>query len=226
MITPGVNDFAVKSVNINREKNYAFLEFFDKDDATIIISMDGMQFNGANLALRRPKEYHDAVASGQLMEEMPKGIILPGMMNQAVPDGPDKVFIGNIPLSLTDDEVKAFVNSYGELKAFQLAKEPGTNISKGYGFFKYVDPNVTEDAVEGLNGISIGPNTIVVSLPSKGQPMGIAGWLTFGAAASSTGVDPSILGLPQVPATRVLVLQNMVGSSERKGSLIVYLCDF
>jgi len=211
-VTPGVNEFATKSVNINREKNYAFIEFFDKDDSTIVISMDGILYNGSPLALRRPKEYHEAISSGQLMEEVPKLLAIPGMAAQQVPDGPDKIFMGNIPLSLTDLDVRAFASSYGAIAAFHLAKEPGTNISKGYAFFKYQDASVAEDAAEGLDGISIGMNVIICQLVSKGKNTGgPAGLLTY----EHTAPTPASLGMtPQHPPSRVLVLQNMVTRQE------------
>jgi len=212
VVTPGVNEFATKSVNINRDKNYAFIEFFDKDDSTIVISMDGIVFNGQALALRRPKEYHEAITSGQLMEEVPKLLAIPGMAAQQVPDGPDKLFMGNIPLSLTDTDVRTFASSYGSIAAFHLAKEPGTNISKGYAFFKYEDPSVAEDAAEGLNGITIGLNLIICQLVSKGKSSGgPGGLLTY----EQTAPTPASLGLSApLPPTKVLVLQNMVTRQE------------
>ena len=118
------------------------------------------------------------------------------------------MFMGNIPLSLTDSDVRTFASSYGSIAAFHLAKEPGTNISKGYAFFKYEDPSVAEDAAEGLNGITIGLNIIMCQLVSKGKgSSGPGGFLTYEQSAPT----PSALGLPAPPpATKILVLQKMV----------------
>jgi len=43
--------------------------------------------------------------------------------------------------------VKELVGTYGQLKAFHLVKERDSTTSKGYCFFEYADPNVTDIAV-------------------------------------------------------------------------------
>jgi splicing factor U2AF subunit len=41
----------------------------------------------------------------------------------SVPDTPDKIFIGGLPMYLTDDQVVELLKSFGELKAFNLVKD-------------------------------------------------------------------------------------------------------
>lgn len=139
-----------------------------------------------------------------------------------VPDSAHKVFCGGLPYDLGEAEVKellqvtdaAGVNClcvqmyssclrqvYGALKAFHLVRERDSDTSKGYCFFEYLDPGVTDTAVkvrpsrrrlwhvnhvvsrvlwQGLNGIEIGSKTLTVrraqargDMPSSNMDMGI-----------------------------------------------------
>lgn len=48
----------------------------------------------------------------------------------AVPDTPNKIFIGGLPIYLNDDQVIELLKSFGELRAFNLVKDPATGQSK------------------------------------------------------------------------------------------------
>jgi len=54
---------------------------------------------------------------------------------------------------LQEEEVRKICESFGILRYFNLIKEKiGEEIvSRGYCFFEYQDPKVSEKAVEGLN---------------------------------------------------------------------------
>jgi len=46
------------------------------------------------------------------------------------PDTPNKIFMGGIPLTLSDEQVRELVSPFGELKSFALVKDPATNNSR------------------------------------------------------------------------------------------------
>ena len=58
--------------------------------------------------------------------------------------------------------------SFGALKAFNLVKDGATGLSKGYAFCEYADINVTEAAIQGLNGMQLGDKKLMVQLASVG----------------------------------------------------------
>ena len=58
--------------------------------------------------------------------------------------------------------------SFGVLKAFNLVKDAATGLSKGYAFCEYADTNVTEAAIQGLNGMQLGDKKLIVQLASVG----------------------------------------------------------
>lgn len=54
-------DILFGSMQINREKRQAFVEFLTPEDATAALSFDGRSLNGSALRIRRPKEYVEMV---------------------------------------------------------------------------------------------------------------------------------------------------------------------
>lgn len=50
----------VVSCEVNNEKAFAFAEFHESEDATRCIELDGVQFRGAVLKIKRPKDYVQA----------------------------------------------------------------------------------------------------------------------------------------------------------------------
>ncbi|KUF94123.1 hypothetical protein AM588_10008893 [Phytophthora nicotianae] len=67
-----------------------------------------------------------------------------------------RLIMSNIPVVLTEDQVKELVEPFGKLKSFTLVKDTATGASLGSALFEYEDKDVADQAVEGLNGLSIG----------------------------------------------------------------------
>lgn len=62
--------------------------------------------------------------------------------------------MGNIPLNMSDLEVRKMCESFGRLKSFNLVKDPANpELNKGYSFFEYVDDRSIEKAIKALNGL-------------------------------------------------------------------------
>jgi len=101
-------------------------------------------------------------------------------INQRVDDGPNKIFLGGLPYTLSKTEVIELLQAFGPLKAFHLAVDPAAPAeqnSKGYGFCEYVDPANTNLACEGLNGMELGekPLTVRVANPRNEREMAVMG---------------------------------------------------
>ncbi|KAM0789749.1 hypothetical protein ACM66B_006604 [Microbotryomycetes sp. NB124-2] len=204
-------DEPVISVHLNYEKNYAFVEFRNAEEATNALAFDGIIFQNSALKIRRPKDY-----IGGENEQAPH---VPGVISTNVPDTPNKIFIGGLPSYLTDDQVIELLKSFGELRAFNLVKEGGTGQSKGFAFCEYVDPSVTEVACQGLNGMELGDRFLVVQRAALGQNArrdqgpGGPGGDSFGVgsmAPTSTILQAAQDNQP----TRVLQILNMVSPEE------------
>ena len=57
------------------------------------------------------------------------------------------LYVGNIPWSTTEEELKAFFSEQGEVFSARIITERGTGRSRGYGFVEVAD----EDAENGRN---------------------------------------------------------------------------
>jgi splicing factor U2AF subunit len=120
------------------------------------LSLDGIEFQGAELSLKRPKEYIG---------------IDPALGGGAAADSPNKLFIGGLPTHLNEEQVQELLKSFGELKTFNLVKETvdGELQSKGFAFCEYVDPDVTELAIAGLHNFQLGDKGLVVQRADVGR---------------------------------------------------------
>ena len=125
------------SAQTSRDQSFALLEFKTPSDATVALALDGitmdddhvMTGNGApngdtkGLSIRRPKDYIvPAVA-----DEAPNPS---GAVSSVVTDTPNKISISNLPPYLTDEQVTELLLAFGELKAFVLVKDNGTEESR------------------------------------------------------------------------------------------------
>nr|XP_015193467.1 PREDICTED: splicing factor U2AF 65 kDa subunit-like isoform X3 [Lepisosteus oculatus] len=155
----------VLAVQINQDKNFAFLEFRSVDETTQAMAFDGIIFQGQSLKIRRPHDYQPLPG----MSENPS-VYVPGVVSTVVPDSAHKLFIGGLPNYLNDDQVKELLTSFGPLKAFNLVKDSATGLSKGYAFCEYVDVNVSDQlkAIAGLNGMQLGDKKLLVQRASVG----------------------------------------------------------
>ncbi|CAL8270653.1 unnamed protein product [Lota lota] len=197
----------VLAVQINQDKNFAFLEFRSVDETTQAMAFDGIIFQGQSLKIRRPHDYRPLPG----ISEQP-AFHVPGVVSTVVPDSPHKLFIGGLPNYLNDDQVKELLMSFGPLKAFNLVKDSTTSLSKGYAFCEYVDVSATDQAAAGLNGMQLGDKKLIVQRASVGAKNANP---TSMAEAPVTLQVPGLHRLQNSGApTEVLCLLNMVMPEE------------
>ncbi|XP_062321802.1 U2 small nuclear RNA auxiliary factor 2a isoform X1 [Osmerus eperlanus] len=204
----------VLAVQINQDKNFAFLEFRSVDETTQAMAFDGIIFQGQSLKIRRPHDYQPLPG----MSENPSVYVpgTPGVVSTVVPDSAHKLFIGGLPNYLNDDQVKELLTSFGPLKAFNLVKDSATGLSKGYAFCEYVDVNLNDQAIAGLNGMQLGDKKLLVQRASVGSKNA-----TLETSINQTPVTLQVPGLMNSSVnqmgglpTEVLCLMNMVAPEE------------
>ena len=132
------------SAQISHGREFALVEFKTPSDATLALALDGISMeedelsedrNGMTngdahgLSIRRPKDYiAPAVTDNSSYQE--------AVISSLVPETQNKVCITNLPTYLTDEQVTELLLSFGELKAFILIKDRGTDESRvSLGFF-------------------------------------------------------------------------------------------
>ncbi|RUS89803.1 hypothetical protein EGW08_002415 [Elysia chlorotica] len=193
----------VIAVQINLDKNFAFLEFRSVDETTQALAFDGISFQGQPLKIRRPSDYKPLPG----MAENPT-LAVPGVVSTVVQDSAHKIFIGGLPSYLNEDQVKELLVSFGPLSAFNLVKDSATGLTKGFAFCEYADVSVTDQACAGLNGMQLGDKKLIVQRASVG-------------AKNAQQQAPVQLQVPGLnlnqgagPATEVLCLMNMITAEE------------
>lgn len=197
----------VLACQINLDKNFAFLEFRSIDECTQAVAFDGINLKGQSLKIRRPHDYQPMPGITDGPAASVPGVV--GVISTVVPDSPNKIFVGGLPTYLTEDQVKELLLSFGQLRAFNLVKDSATGLSKGFSFCEYVDVSLTDQAIQGLNGMQLGDKKLIVQRANVGSKNN---------AMMTQPVQIQVPGLQMQSgsgtATEVLCLMNMVTPDE------------
>lgn len=187
----------VTSAYVNKDRHYGFLEFRSLEEASAGMQLDGISYNGHQLQVKRPTEYNAAMFAARIGKIPDMNTATLGLVSTQVPDSLHKVFCGGLPYAVEEGEVKALVSVYGALRAFHMVMGPDGQ-TKGYCFFEYADPSVTDDAIAGLNGMSLGERTLNVRRAQSRTEMAAANLQASLASQQS----------------RILVLRHMITAQE------------
>jgi splicing factor U2AF 65 kDa subunit len=204
------------SAQISKDRSYALLEFKSSEDTTNALALDGITMepdamdvsdghtNGASqgLQIRRPKDYIMPAITDETENEA-------GVLSNSVPDTQNKLSITNIPKYINEEQVQELLNSFGELKNYFLVKDAATDESLGIAFCEYLNAKeVTDAAIEGLNGMELGESKIVVKRASIGIQQ-VGGEMSVNAMSMMAGTKNA-----DVEKGRVLCLMNMISQEE------------
>ena len=124
-----------------------------------------------------------------------------------------KIFIGGLPAFISDEQVIELLQTFGELKSFNLVKD-ANGLSRGFAFCEYLKPELTDLACEGLHGLEMAEKKLIVQRASVGgvSMPNVDGALP-GAGMGRPILPIEILGpnglKPPVP-THVVLLLNCV----------------
>lgn len=73
------------------------------------------------------------------------------------------IYVGNLPHSSTETEVRSAFESYGAVESINLIKDRGTGNSRGFGFVIMDDATEAKNAISGLDGTDLGGRTLTVN---------------------------------------------------------------
>jgi RNA recognition motif-containing protein len=62
-----------------------------------------------------------------------------------------KLYVGNLPYSITDAKLEELFSQYGNVRSAQVVKDRDTGRSKGFGFVEMEDSNDANAAINALN---------------------------------------------------------------------------
>lgn len=66
------------------------------------------------------------------------------------------IYVGNLPYSMSDDELKKMFTSHGEVTSAKVIIDRNSGRSKGFGFVEMSSDDEAKKAIDALNGSEIG----------------------------------------------------------------------
>jgi RNA recognition motif-containing protein len=91
-----------------------------------------------------------------------------------------KIFVAGLPLDLDDAELTEIFEKFGLIASAKVVMDKATRKSKGFGFVDMPNAEEAKEAIEGLNGISLGKKPMVVKEAEEKGP-------SFGGGSSGGG---------------------------------------
>ncbi len=73
------------------------------------------------------------------------------------------IFIGSLPYSIKENDLKEFFEEYGEVSSARIITDKMSGRSKGFGFVEMSDDDAAKKAIEELNGAEVEGRTIIVN---------------------------------------------------------------
>lgn len=74
-----------------------------------------------------------------------------------------KLFVGGLPFSTTEDELKDAFTQFGNVTYVKIITDRETNRSRGFGFVEFESDDEGKTAIDGMDNKEFGGRTIHVS---------------------------------------------------------------
>jgi hypothetical protein len=125
---------------------YYIFELATKDDIEILLNMDRTEWRGSQIRIQTLRkffyEYNDSLGKNIIPKEKKSNF-------NSLADSDNKLHMSGIPVTAKEHEIRAIVESFGQLYSFKLVKDPTNDeLNRGFCFFEYVDKKVTERALK------------------------------------------------------------------------------
>jgi RNA recognition motif-containing protein len=72
------------------------------------------------------------------------------------------LYVGNLPWSTSEDELRDAFAQYGEVESVKIVYDRETGRSRGFGFVE-IEESAADQAIEALNGSEFGGRTLKVN---------------------------------------------------------------
>ena len=94
------------------------------------------------------------------------------------------IYVGNLPFSTTDDELRGMFESHGQVSSAQIIIDRETGRSKGFGFVEMSTDDEARKAIEAMNGQPINGRPLKVN---EARPREARSGGGFGGGGGSGG---------------------------------------
>ncbi|KRX06402.1 hypothetical protein PPERSA_05015 [Pseudocohnilembus persalinus] len=150
-LDPGVPIFSGK---LNMAKKFIFLTMRSIEEASALLELDGLIYQGKSLRIRRPTDYatNKKVIGMREVPILDLTKIQIQKISTQVENTPDKLWITNIPEQYNEQQIIDILQQFGQLKSFHLAADKVTNQSKGFAFCEFQNTQQTDYCIQQMNG--------------------------------------------------------------------------
>uniref|UniRef100_A0A6N2KGD2 RRM domain-containing protein n=1 Tax=Salix viminalis TaxID=40686 RepID=A0A6N2KGD2_SALVM len=151
--------------NTGRSKGYGFVRFGDEIEKTRAL----MEMNGAYCSSRpmrigaatpkKPSPYQQQFSSQALVlagGHASNGVMVHGSQSDGDSNN-TTIFVGGIDSDVTDEDLRQPFSQYGEVVSVKIP------VGKGCAFVQFANRKNAEDALQSLNGTTIGKQTVRLS---------------------------------------------------------------
>lgn len=74
-----------------------------------------------------------------------------------------KLYVGNLPFTISDEELGGAFQRFGTVTSAKVILDRDSGRSKGFGFVEMGSDDEAQQAIEGMNGQSLGGRTLTVN---------------------------------------------------------------
>ena len=101
----------------------------------------------------------------------------------------NKLYVGNLPYSVRDQDLEQAFSQFGAVTSAKVMMERDTGRSKGFGFVEMGSDAEAQEAINGMNGQSLGGRSIVVNeaRPMEARPPRSGGGFGGGGGGGGGG---------------------------------------
>ena len=166
-----MTDCVVLTDDAGVNRGFGFVTYAEKSMADAAIkALDGHRINGRRIGVRDADD--DKKKGGKKERKEPEGL---------------KIYVGNLPFSATQDQLKAMVAAHATVNEVILATGPGGK-AKGFGFVFIAEKDKGEAVVAALNNSEVEGRKIKVDIAkSKGGKGGGRGGNRSGGRGGDGG---------------------------------------
>lgn len=86
----------------------------------------------------------------------------------------NKLYVGNFPYTVDEDQLRELFSSYGEIEDLALIKDRDTGRPKGFGFITFASQQSAEKALE-MDGKDLGGRPLKVNMATEKPARGGGG---------------------------------------------------
>jgi RNA-binding protein 39 len=132
--------------NSRRSKGVGYIEFYDAMSVPMAIALSGQLLLGQPVMVKPSEAEKNLVQSTTVVPGGPGGYIGP------YSGGARRLYVGNLHLNMTEDQLRQVFEPFGPVELVQLPADPETGQCKGFGFVQYARLEDARAAQQNLNG--------------------------------------------------------------------------